>query len=177
MHVFISHSRQNSAPALKLSDVLIARGVKVWLDVRDLETGADWQAKVAEAIHTAQGFVFLIGPPGPPDQWQRFEWQKITEGEFYLDPEKPLIPVVIGRTELPGFLRTRQPVVVSESSIDFGALADTVMQSLNKPDETVDHEKIKLGRAARKQALESLKEYSVDLEKEDAKQAGLRGLK
>lgn len=177
MHTFISHSRQNSPVALKLSDLLTARGEKTWLDTRDLDTGADWNSKVAEAIRSATGFIFVIGPPGPIDRWQHFEWQQVIEAEYFLDPDKPLIPIIIGKAEVPGFLRTRQSISVSETSIDFAALADRIVGSLKKPGETVDQEKMKQGREARKQAIDRLREYSADLEKEDVKQAGLRGLK
>jgi hypothetical protein len=141
---------------------------------------------VADAIRSASAFVFVIGPPsavnwrateGAPDHSQRFEWQQITEQEYYLDPDKPLIPIVIGSAELPGFLRARQAINVDASPIDFDALADKVVEALSRPSETIDHEKLERGREARKKALDSLKEYSLDLEKEDVKQSGLRGLK
>ena len=177
MSIFISHSRQNGGAALKLCDKLSEANVKVWLDVRELDSGANWNAQVAEAIRTATGFVILIGPAPTPDGSQRFEWQQITEEEFYLDPNKPLIPIVIGSAEMPGFLSARQIITVDPSSIDFDALSQQVLAALGKPDATVDHEKIKRGRAARDKALEVLKEYSIDMEKDDAKRAGLRGLK
>ena len=176
MKVFISHSRQNGSAALKLCDRLGPRGIGTWLDLRELDSGADWRPRVAQAIHDADGFAFLIGPGSTPDQFQRFEWQHITEGEYYLDPDTPLVPVLIGDAELPGFLRTRRALQVDPSSIDFDALADQVAKALSTPGETVDQEKLERGREARKQALESLKVYSQDLEQEDVKRAGLRGL-
>lgn len=91
MTVFLSHSRQNGGAALKLGDQLTQLGVEVWLDLRELEAGGDWQARVSEAIRSSSGFVFLIGPAAEPDQGQRFEWQQITEQEFYLDPSKTTI--------------------------------------------------------------------------------------
>jgi hypothetical protein len=177
MKVFISHSRQNGSAALKLCDRLGARGIQAWLDLRELDSGADWNPRVAEAIRDAEGFAFLVGPGTTPDQFQRFEWQHITEGEYYLDPDKPLVPVVIGDTELPGFLRTRKALRVDPSSIDFDTLADQVAKALSTPSETIDHESLERGLAARKQALESLKSYSRDLDEGDVKQAALRGLK
>ncbi len=175
--MFISHSRENGGAALRLYESLSKAGLSLWLDTRELDTGADWNARVADAIHTADGFVILIGPAPTPDPWQRFEWQQITEHEFYLDPSKPLIPIVIGDAEIPGFLRARQAITVDASSIDFDDLAHKVAEALGKPGETVDYEKLERGRAARQKALEDLKEYSIDLEKDDVKRAGLRGLK
>ena len=177
MQVFISHSRHNSSAALKLCDRLNVLGVATWLDLREIDTGMDWNAQVAQAIQSAEGFVFLIGPPGPPDQGQRFEWLQITEHEFYLDPARPLIPIVIGGAELPGFLRTRQALHLEETDIDFDVLANTVSVALLNPADTIDAEKLEQGRAARQHALENLREYSRDLEEADVKQAALRELK
>lgn len=176
MAVFISHSRQNGGAALRLCDRLGQAGLSVWLDTREIDTGADWKARVAEAIRSADGFVILIGPAPTPDGSQRFEWQQMTEQEFYLDPLKPLIPIVIGDAEIPGFLRARQAITVDASSIDFEALAHKIAQFLDRPGETVDHEKLERGRAARQKALENLKQYSVDLAKDEVKRAGLKGL-
>jgi hypothetical protein len=177
MKIFVSHSRQNGSAALKLCERLGTRGIGTWLDLRELDSGADWNPRVAEAIHHADGFLLLIGPGSAPDQYQRVEWRQITEGEYYLDPDKPLVPVLIGDTELPGFLRTRKALQIDPSSIDFDVLADRVADVLSSPGETVDREKLELGREARRQALENLKSYSQDLEQEDVKRAGLRGLK
>jgi hypothetical protein len=177
MKVFISHSRQNDGAALRLQERLKQRGIDVWLDIRELEFGEDWNERVADAIRTAQAFVLLVGPDPKPDRRQGFEWQQITEHEHYLDPAKPMIPIVIGSVEIPGFLRTRQVLAVEPSSIDFDHLAGTIADMLGTPDATVNHEQLARGRAAREQAMKSLREYTLDLEKDDLPQAGLRGLK
>jgi len=142
MNVFMSHSRQNAGAALKLCDRLShgQAGVSVWLDTRELDAGADWNARVADAIRSADGFVILVGPAQAPDPSQRFEWQQMTELELYLDPLKPIVPIVIGAAEIPGFLRTRRAITVEASAIDFDALAGKIAQALGKPGETVDHE-------------------------------------
>lgn len=176
MKTFISHSRQNGSAALKLCDRLAVRGIDTWLDVRELDAGAEWNSQVADAIHQAAGFVFLIGPGATPDPSQRFEWHQVTEREYYLDPDKALVPVLIGDPELPGFLRTRHVLRVGPTSIDFDTLADQVATCLQTPGATVDPENLKRGRAAREQALASLKSYAQDLQQDDVKQAALRGL-
>lgn len=177
MKVFVSHSRQNGSTALKLCDRLHERGIDTWLDLRELDPGTDWNAQVAKAIGEADGFAFVIGPDSTPDQFQRFEWQQVTEREYFLDPDKALVPVLIGDAELPGFLRTRRALHVNRTSIDFDELADRVAKAVTTPGETVDPEKLEKGRAAHKQALENLKVYSRELEEKDATQAGVRGLK
>jgi hypothetical protein len=78
---------------------------------------------------------------------------------------------------LPGFLRTRRALRVDPSSMDFTALADQVAKALSAPGDTIDPDNLARGQEARRQALETLKSYSRDLEQEDVKRAGLRALK
>ena len=177
MIVYISHSRQNGSAALRLHQGLKQRGLQPWLDTCELGVGEDWNQRVAAAIEGSEAFVVLVGPDAEPDRSQRFEWAQITDHEFYLDAKKPMIPVVIGSTEIPGFLRTRHSVSVDPSSIDFDKLADQIAEALGKPEATIDPERLKRGRDAREQAVKSLQEYSLELERDDVKRAGLRGLK
>src|SRR5215831_3496035 len=106
MRVFLSHSRENSGTASRLAGALRARGVDPWLDSEQLEGGADWQQVLAAAIDRAEGFVILVGPSPSPDPSQRFDWQHMAEREYYMDPSKPIVPIVLGSVDLPGFLRT-----------------------------------------------------------------------
>jgi hypothetical protein len=176
MHVFISHSRVNSAAAFRLCDELRKKGVNTWLDVRDLEPGAAWDESVISAIQAAAGFVFLIGPPGPGDRWQTFEWQQIVDNEYYLDSSKPLIPVLIGEPEIPGFLKTRQALVLQETPGSCENAAEVIVEALKNPSYSVDESKLERGREARRRALESFREYSQTLEAEDIKRAGIRAI-
>jgi hypothetical protein len=177
MVVYISYSRQSVGAAFKLGEALDRLQVKTWLDLRELSTGADWNEKVAEAIHSADAFVFLIGPPGPYDRLQQFEWQQVVEEEYYLDSTKALIPVVIGQAEIPGFLSARKQIAVDASTIDFEAIASVIAEWIGRPEDTIDPVRLERGRRARDLALKNLREYSLELKQEDAKRAGVRGLK
>lgn len=176
MHVFISHSRVNSSAAFRLCDELHKHAVETWLDVRDLEPGAEWDKSVILAIQAAAGFVFLIGPPGPGDRWQTFEWQQVVDLEYYLDPSKPLIPVLIGAPDLPGFLRTRQSFALVDTPESFERVAQGIVIALNNPSTSVDEKKLELGRQAQRQALESFREYSQALAEDDIKRVGIRAI-
>lgn len=176
MHVFISHSRINSSAAFRLCDELRKRNVETWLDVRDLKPGAEWDQAVISAIQSAAAFVFIIGPPGPGDRWQAFEWQQVVDHEIYLDRSKPLIPVLIGEPEIPGFLKTRHSVVLGDTPRSCEDVADTIVSALKNPAICVDEKKLELGREARRRALDSFREYSQELGEEDAKRAGLRAV-
>jgi hypothetical protein len=176
MHVFISHSRVNSSAALRLCDALRKRSVETWLDARDLAIGVEWDKGVVSAIQGAAGFVFLIGPEGPGDRWQTFEWQQVVNDEYYLDPSKPLIPVLIGNPEVPGFLKTRQWLVLGDTPGSCEDVADKIVSALRNPAISVDVRKLEMGRQARRRALESFREYSQVLGEEDIKRAGVRAV-
>lgn len=177
MQVFISHSRVNSSAAFRLSDELRKRGTETWLDLHDLEPGADWNESVAAAIDDAAGFVFLIGPPGPLDRWQTFEWQQVVDRELYLDASKPLIPVLIGNPDLPGFLKTRQTLNWDDSPQGVSAVVNIILKSLHDPATSIDEVKLELGRKARSQALRDFREYSEALQQEQVKRAAPDALK
>jgi hypothetical protein len=177
MIVYISHSRQNAAIANRLSDALAEKGLKPWLDSRDLDESGDWNHQVAAAIRKADAIVFLIGPPGPDDRFQRFEWEQAVDEEVYLDDTKALIPVIIGEPEIPGFLSIRRAIRITPSPIDFPSLADSIVEAVNNPAQTVDQQELERGRQARDRALKNLRDYSEQMKEQEAKRAGLRALK
>ena len=177
MQVFVSHSRVNSSAALRLCEELRKRDVETWLDARDLAPGVEWNNGVTSAIQRADGFVFLIGPQGPGDRWQTFEWQQVVNHEYYLDPAKPLIPVLIGDPDLPGFLKTRQSLVLGDTPSSCEDVADSIVSTLKNPATSVDSTKLELGRQARRHAMKSFREYSEFLEQEDIKRTGFQVLK
>ena len=174
MYVFVSHSRGNSNFAFRLCEELGKRNIQTWLDMRDLDPGAEWNQSVVEAIRAAVGFVFLIGPEGDADRYQSFEWQQVIGDEYYLDPSKPLIPVLIGNASVPGFLKARQRLQLKESHESFAEVANGIAQALANPAACVDESRLEVGRKARKQALESLRQYSQEIAEEDAKRAPTR---
>ena len=159
-----------------LSNELRSRGVETWLDIRDLKPGSDWDQSVMSAIKSASGFVFLIGPPGSSDRWQTFEWQQIVANEYYLDPLKPLVPVLIGPPDLPGFLKTRQALFLDDDPGAIKEVADKIVEAVANPSTSVNSEKLERGRQARRKALDNLKQYSQALEEEDLKRAGIRAV-
>ncbi|HKY38001.1 MAG TPA: toll/interleukin-1 receptor domain-containing protein [Polyangiaceae bacterium] len=177
MNVFVSHSRSNASVALALRERLKSPDLNLWVDVMDTPPGADFRKEVTDALERADGLIVLVGPESSPDEWQRADWQQIVEHEYYLDPDKAIIPVVLGSAELPGFLRTRHAIAIDPSSPDLNALVGAIQTALQKPSETVDREKLERGRAARQVALDRLKEYSRELEQAEVKLAPIRGLK
>lgn len=175
MHVYISHSRENSSTAFRLCEALRKRGVETWFDGCDLHAGEKWDQTVSAAIGAADGFVFLIGPPGPTDRWQTFEWQQIVNNEYYLDASKPLIPVLIGNPELPGFLKTRQALTLDTGG-SVNEAVERILDALKDPAISVDQNKLAKAHEARRRAERSFREYSETLAKEGIRSAGIAAL-
>lgn len=161
--IFISHSRENSHVALGLCKALRDLGREAWLDVLDART--HWSEDVSRAVKMADAFVFVIGPPGPSDRWQQFEWEQVLNRGYYLDPGKPFVPVLIGRPETPGFLKVRRFVEVDKEHIDFSTLAERVVEMLESGD-TIDSEKLRRARESRRRELQHLVEHAKTLERQ-----------
>lgn len=173
MYVFVSQSRQNSSIALALCQELQKHGVETWMDIRDLPLGADWTRAVNRAIRDAAGIVFLIGPPGSSDQGQMHQWEPIIEEEMYLDRTKPMVPVVIGGAELPGFLRTRRPFELDDPARDVAALADVIKAAIASPEATVNEEEERQVEENRKKAIEKLRALAKGMQESEAENPGL----
>jgi|GEM_PF-1577019 len=74
-NVFISYSRRDSALALKRAEEIEkALGDKVFLDVKSLRAGDDWQYKLAEAIKNADIFHLLWSESSAASEYCRYEW-------------------------------------------------------------------------------------------------------
>ena len=174
MKVFISHSRENSSAALKLSEALEKRGFQTWIDVRDLAVGVDSRAVIGQAIKGSDAWLFLIGP-GESDRGQKFEFQELAGMEVELDPSRAIIPVVVGSPDdIPGFLTIRQFIHVEPHSMDFEAIADKAAQALRKPEETIDQQKLQRGREAREREKEAARQFFLSLAEPELKRSDLK---
>ncbi len=60
-HIFISYARKNDkVPTDKIADVLVSKGLGVWLDRRNLLAGVDFEAQIIDAVREADVFLFLF---------------------------------------------------------------------------------------------------------------------
>jgi len=125
---------------------------------------------VTEAIRNADGFVFLLGPE--EDRGQSFEMQKILEQEYDTDPSKAMTPVVLGKVEMPGFLKSRKAIKLSSPDVE--SLADKVAAGINHPESTIDFKMLEGGRQAWKASVKRQLEDALQRkEKEEAKRGRL----
>lgn len=105
--VFLSHNSRDKENVRELANLLIARGLRVWLDERSVTPGQPWQTILERTIQTAPTAAILIGRDGI-GPWQEPEiWACLTE---LVERQMPVIPVLLpgaaAGTQLPLFLKT-----------------------------------------------------------------------
>ena len=61
-HVFVSYVRQDRRPVEKLCDELRQRGVRIWIDSRDIPAGAHWKLAIRKAIKEGDLFLACFSP-------------------------------------------------------------------------------------------------------------------
>jgi hypothetical protein len=80
------------------------KGIQYWVDFKDLRPGQQWQQELDRAIENAQSFVILVAPKSQGTPWQEAEWRAVLT-KAWTDSEKRVLPVVVGSSESPPFLR------------------------------------------------------------------------
>ena len=104
--VFLCHNRKDKLAVRELDEKLRARGLKVWLDERELIPGRPWQESLEKIIHTTKSAAVLVGADGG-GPWQQRELHGCLS-EF-VERDLPVIPVLLRnaprKPDLPLFLK------------------------------------------------------------------------
>jgi len=108
-HYFVSYSRVDAEEiARRLTDKLVAGppSYAVWLDVRDLQPGGDWDKQIRDAIRECHSLLFLMTEDsvrdysGCEDEWK-----------WALKYKKSIIPLRFdSKAELPFRFSSRQHI-------------------------------------------------------------------
>ena len=124
--VFISHSFSDNGLAREFANSLHQRGVKVWLDSNDLQSGRSWREGIEKALRESNVIVLLV----TPDTIKRPNL--FFEVGAAIGMGKPLIPVLsedMDSALLPTSLRERQHLLKSSpdaTAEKFSAILDTL---------------------------------------------------
>ena len=102
--VFISYASDTKPLAEELTQVLLKEGIHAWVDFKDLKPGQQWKAELENAIDAAQSFLILVGSESRGTPWQETEWRSMLT-KAWTDSSKRLLPIVVGSSEPPPFLR------------------------------------------------------------------------
>jgi hypothetical protein len=130
--VFISfsHSPHERGLVEKLIKELQAHQIPTCLTAENLAARANWQREVEQAVKSADAVIVLVDPKREPDKRQQFEWSVALETQWE-DPEKRLIPVLLGDAELPSFLSSRQVLRVKDPKRDWGRAVEELVHVVN----------------------------------------------
>jgi TIR domain len=102
--VFISYATDTKPLAEQLTNALQTQGFHAWADFKDLRPGQVWQDEIDRALENARSFLILVSPRSRASSWQEAEWRAVL-AKVWSDSGKRLIPVLVGGTEPPPFLR------------------------------------------------------------------------
>jgi TIR domain-containing protein len=101
---FISYSADAKKWAGKLASSLRREGVVTWSDFENLNPGERRFEQLQQALDQARYYIVVLGPRNVMRDWQDREWQGALE-RTWSDPDRRIIPVLIGHAVPPAFLR------------------------------------------------------------------------
>ena len=106
--VFLSHNGHDKPSVRELKRLLVARGLRVWLDEDELQPGLPWQELLEAGIETSASVAVLIGPDGL-GPWEDAEMQGALR--LAVANKRAVIPVLLlgspAEPQLPMFLGLR----------------------------------------------------------------------
>src|SRR4051812_9208520 len=104
--VFLSHNSKDKPVVRQIAEALKERGLRVWLDERELIPGRRWIPELEKVIETAKTAAVMVGESGF-GRWEQPEYEGALS-EF-VDRGLPVIPVLLPgapeKPKLPLFLR------------------------------------------------------------------------
>ena len=90
--VFLSHNSKDKPAVRELAEALRSRGLRVWLDERELVPGRRWQEALEEIIETTRSAAVLVGRDGL-GPWQDAEMRGCLSE--LVSRKLPVIPVLL----------------------------------------------------------------------------------
>ena len=79
-----------------------------WSDFENVSPGERLYDQLQQALDQAKFYLIVVGPRNIMRDWQDQEWQGALE-RTWTDPDKRIIPVLVGDAEAPAFLRNWAP--------------------------------------------------------------------
>src|SRR5262245_61955332 len=130
MKVFLSHGGASAAQTEQLRTRLAADGIQPVDASSLLQPGLDWASAMDRELREADGLVFLVEPGAERDARLQEQWKSAIH-QSWSGAAKPMIPVLVGDAQLPGFLRDRQAIKVTGEA-DWNRVAEWVAASLQR---------------------------------------------
>jgi hypothetical protein len=91
----------------RLKTALEERGLKIWLDREQIRPGNSIVADLEAGLEICKSYVLVVSPEAIRSQWVSEEYHRAVTRAKEKDRPLQVIPVILGKAELPGFLSTR----------------------------------------------------------------------
>ena len=104
--IFISYKSENISWVNRLKQSLQNRGVKVWLDKDQIRPGDLFAEALENGIQMSRSMGLVITPESLTSNWVREEYYRALS--LVNEDNLHLIPILLEKAELPGFLKGRQ---------------------------------------------------------------------
>src|SRR5258708_6120759 len=124
MQVFICYSRSDKQFAAQLVEDLSQYDLIVWMDVRSIPTGANWDAEVQKGLDSSDVMLVLLSPTAVASQNVADEWS------YFIERNKPIVPLLVVLCEVPFRLSRRQRV---DFTVDFKSGFEQLIRALGSP--------------------------------------------
>jgi TIR domain len=102
--VFISYSRADSADVHDAVELLRAGGVKVFLDVADIDFGERWKDVLFKALNRCERVMVFWSQAAAASEWVGREWR------YAIELGKKIVPTLLDLTPLPAELAEYQAI-------------------------------------------------------------------
>jgi hypothetical protein len=126
-----SHSQQDRHIARQIADALQARGVNLFMDERTLKPGENWRKAVSDAIRNAEVIIAMVGEDSYLDSFASAEWREI-QRRAWRQKDLMVIPIAVGKAQLPPFLHDRQAVRIDPTDSEAGKKVAEAVTELAK---------------------------------------------
>ena|SRR5579884_2098095 len=112
--VFLSHNSLDKPWVIHLKDALQSRGLTVWLDRDEIRPGDLFVSALESGLESSKAVALIVSPEAIKSDWVREEYHRALN--LTHNKRLQLIPVILRRAELPGFLANRSWVDFSDES-------------------------------------------------------------
>lgn len=104
INVFISHNYKDKPMARKIAKDLNKYGIKTWIDESEIKLGDSLIEKIRDGLDHMDFLIALISGNSVESEWVKKELDIVMNSEI---EEKRVIaiPILVGKCELPGFLK------------------------------------------------------------------------
>src|SRR5690349_9485736 len=114
--VFLSHYSGDKPWVNRLKDALQKHGLKVWLDEDQMRPGDPIVHALEKALEESKAMALIVSPEAMQSGWVRAEYGRAIALANEKERKLQLIPVMLRKAKMPGFLGDRHYVDFRDES-------------------------------------------------------------